>query len=58
MIIPVNLPMGLRFSSGWLSWVALIFAPTAATAGMLAQIMHIIISFVRGHDYKIFFDHE
>jgi hypothetical protein len=43
--MPVILLTGFRFSSGWLSWFAFIFAPTAATAGMLAQIMHILFSF-------------
>jgi hypothetical protein len=37
-----------------LSWLALIFAPTAATAGMLAQMIHIINSFTDDRDYKIF----
>jgi hypothetical protein len=41
---PVYLPIGLRFSSGWPIWLALIFAPTAAVTGMLAQMMHMVVS--------------
>jgi hypothetical protein len=40
--IPVIFEMGFRVSTGLLSWSAFNFAPTAAVAGMAAQIIHML----------------
>jgi len=42
IVMLVILAMGLRCSSGLDNWSTLSFAPTAAAAGMEAQMMHMV----------------
>jgi hypothetical protein len=45
MAMPVILGIGFRFSSGLLSWSAFNFAPSAAVAGIAAQMIHMLTPF-------------